>query len=137
MNASGRGGRSPKRTGLTLVEVLLSMAIVAMVFAALTQLQDSGSRAALRATLTAEASILCQSELDAWLAGSRSSVRLDISEPIETAPEWSRVFQLQKLPASVGQGLSLLTVRVQRGRQAQSQFAISRWIPTPEKDGQL
>ncbi len=85
--------RTPRarRTGLTLVEVLLTMAIVAMVLAALTQLQDSGARAAVRAALTAEASTLCQSEIDKWLTIARSDARLDVIEPIDTAPGWSAV----------------------------------------------
>ncbi len=126
--------RRLQSTGLTLVEVLVAMAIVAMVFAALTQLQDGGSRAALRASLTAEASVLCQSELDAWLAGNRRSSPTGTAERIPSAPEWSRRFDLQKLPGSLNSELWLLTVEVYRARHSQPQYSLSRWVPRLAKD---
>lgn len=118
-----------RQTGLTLVEVLLAMAIMAMVLAALKQLQDSGSRAALNASLVAEASVLCQSEMDSWLAGSKPSTSRDNIQPITGTDQWSRRITLQPIPTqSAGSGLSLLTVEVFRGRQRQPQFTLSRWV---------
>lgn len=126
-----------RRSGLTLIEVLLATAITAMVLAALTQLQHNGARAATGAALTAEASVLCQSELDAWLAGNRTTASLDTIESLPNADRWSRRFTLQpvsqKQPA--GSGLSLLTVEVYRGRQRQPEFALSRWVATARPGG--
>ena len=124
-----------RSSGLTLVEVLLAMAIMAMVTAALTQLQDSGARAALRATLTAEASLICQCELDAWLAGNRSSSAQDAWESVPSSPGWSRRFVLQSPPAGTGQELMLLTVEVLRSGARQPQFSLSRWVASRNQGG--
>ena len=125
------------QTGLTLVEVLLAMAIMAIVLAALTQLQDNGSRAALNASLVAEASVLCQSEMDGWLAGNKPSTSLDNVQPILGTDQWSRRITLEPLPAqTAGAGLSLLTVEIYRGRQRQPQFTLSRWVDAQGQGGQ-
>jgi prepilin-type N-terminal cleavage/methylation domain-containing protein len=119
--------RRGRQLGLTLVEVLLAMAISAMVLAALTQLQDAGAKAAIQAALTAEASLLCQSEMDGWLAGAQNSVGRDSIEPIEGQATWSRRIRLQPAPVSASE-LQLLTVEVFRSGQSQPAFQLSRWI---------
>lgn len=121
--------RRPRQTGLTLVEVLLAMAIMAMVMAALAQMQNSGARAALKASLTAEASVLCQSEMDAWIADGPTKPALDSVEPIAGSNPWTRRFTLQPLPSQVeSPALSLLTVEVYRGQQRIPAFTLSRWV---------
>lgn len=149
------------RSGLTLIEVLLTMAIAAMVLAALSQLQDSGVRAATSASLTAEASILCQSEMDAWLSSGQPASELGSIAPVTGMEGWTRRISLQPVPnladsrtsrpqLSVGSGrkaqppepaaasrLSLLTVEVYRGRQREPVFTLSRWIATPGPQTQL
>lgn len=131
MNRSGR-------EGLTLIEVLLTMAITAMVLAALSQLQYSGTLAATDASLTAEASVLCQSELDAWLAGNRTNIALDSVVPIPEAENWLRRFTLQPVASTDADasGMSLLTVEVYRRRQLlRPEFSLSRWLATNRSGG--
>ena len=124
--------------GLTLVEVLLATAIMAMVLAALAQLQDNGARASLNASLVAEASVLCQSELDGWLAGNQTSTSLDSIQPIAGSGQWSRRISLQPIPNQpAGANLSLLTVEVFHGRQPQPQFKLSCWVEPRGQGGQL
>ncbi len=123
------------RFGLTLIEVLLSMAIMAMALAALAQLQNGGARAALNATLVAEASVLCQSEMDAWLANGSSRAVLDNQAPIAGAEGWFKRLTLQPIPELGGSGLSLLTVEVYRSRQSQPLFKLSRWVAVQADEG--
>lgn len=136
-------------SGLTLIEVLLTMAITAMALAALSQLQHNGARAATGAALVAEASVLCQSELDAWLAGNRTSSALDTLESLPTSDGWTRRYTLQPVTqartfggesghdtdGSNNSGLSLLTVEIYRGRQSQPEATLSRWIATHNRGG--
>ncbi len=135
-----------RRSGLTLIEVLLTMAIAAMVLAVLTQLQDSGVRAATSATLAAEASVLCQSEMDAWLAGGQPTHSLDKLEVVAGTEKWARRISLQSLPNSVTSSpevasasvesrpsaLAVLTVEIFRARKQTPEFTLSRWIATRE-----
>lgn len=66
------------RCGLTLLEMLLAAAILAMSLAVLARQNGVGVRAALRSQLETDAAVLCQSQLNRLLAEEKS---------LETIPE--------------------------------------------------
>ena len=66
-----RGRRRPRyRAGLTLYEVVLSLAIFLGALMVLSELISTASRAAVRAQLQTRANILCESKLSEVLAGA-------------------------------------------------------------------
>ncbi|WP_339908778.1 prepilin-type N-terminal cleavage/methylation domain-containing protein [Symmachiella dynata] len=79
--------RAP-RSGLTLFEVLLSLAILAAAMAAIAQLVSSGVQASVRARLQSEAIIRCQSQLAELIAvGDPLSAVAD--QPFADDPAWT------------------------------------------------
>jgi general secretion pathway protein I len=79
--------RTP-RSGLTLFEVLLSLAILAAAMAAIAQLVSSGVQASVRARLQSEAIIRCQSQLAELIAvGDPLSAVAD--QPFADDPAWT------------------------------------------------
>lgn len=79
--------RSPTRRGLTLLEVLLSVAILGLALAVIGNLTGGGVRAALRCEHDAEAATRCQSQLDLLLAGA-APLRDSRWQPCEDDARW-------------------------------------------------
>jgi len=79
------------RSGLTLLEVLISLSIFLGALAAISQLIGIGSRAALQAQLRTQAIIKCQSKLAEVLAGVQpmESVTLVAFEEDDDNWKWS------------------------------------------------
>ena len=61
--------RSCQRSGMTLFEVVLAMAIFVGSFAAISQILRTGSTAAVRARLQSEAALRCDGKMNEVLAG--------------------------------------------------------------------
>jgi prepilin-type N-terminal cleavage/methylation domain-containing protein len=133
--------RQSRRDGLTLVEVLLATALLAMALTALAQLQYSGVRAVTSAQLEAEAMLLCQSELDAVLVGvhlspasSTANNSLLMTEPLASDPTWSRRISLEPTRTP---GLMSLTVEILRTKSADRRpwAALTRWFAEQPEAG--
>jgi len=62
--------RPRTRTGLTLLEVIVSLAIFLMALVAIIELMNFGTERALEARFTHHAAFLCQSKLNEMAAGS-------------------------------------------------------------------
>ncbi|MCH9655449.1 MAG: hypothetical protein K0U86_08235 [Planctomycetes bacterium] len=79
------------RSGITLLEVLISLSIFLGALAAISQLISIGSRAALQAQLRTQAIIKCQSKLAEVLAGVQpmESVSLIAFEDDDENWKWS------------------------------------------------
>ena len=79
------------RSGLTLLEVLISLAIFLGALTAISQLISIGSRAALQAQMRTQAIIKCQSKLSEVLAGVQpmESVSLVAFENDDDNWKWS------------------------------------------------
>ena len=84
---SRRSGPDKPRTGITLFEVVLALAIFVAAFAAISQILESGSRAAVLSQLTSEAATRCeriQNEVVAGTAPLESASRV----PFEDDSQW-------------------------------------------------
>ncbi len=81
----------PDRSGLTLLEVLISLSIFLGALAAISQLISIGSRAALQSQMRTQAIIKCQSKLAEVLAGAQpmESVSLVAFEEDDENWKWS------------------------------------------------
>ena len=99
-----------RRDGITLLEVLLSMAIFLLAMTALTQLMDIGTIAALDATFQSDGNRLAQSKLAEIEAGVIPP-DLGSGGTFDAEPAWS--WEMQSSPWSVP-NLYTVTVTVSR-----------------------
>lgn len=104
------GDRSPQRVGLTLLEVLVSIAILGAAIAAIGPLTSNALRAAVRAEVETEAAVRAQSQLDALLSGV---IPAQVTPPTvcDDDPRWSWSVDLAP---HADPRLSVMTVTVQR-----------------------
>jgi general secretion pathway protein I len=80
------------RSGLTLLEIVLSLAIFFGAIAALSQLATNGTRATVTARLKTQATIRCQTKLNEVLAGVEPmQSRSDTAFPDDSRWTWSQV----------------------------------------------
>ncbi len=87
IRSSPTGTRRNARRGLTLFEVLLSLAILAAAMAAIAQLVSSGVQSSVRARLQTEAIIRCQSRMAELIAvGDPTAVVTEV--PFDDDPAW-------------------------------------------------
>ncbi|HCP13842.1 MAG TPA: hypothetical protein DIT89_16025 [Planctomycetaceae bacterium] len=101
------------REGLSLLEVVLGTALLAMALAVLAQQSAVGVKAAVRCQLISEATVLCQTQLDRILAGGleRQSLR---ASPIEGREGWMWTAEER---ATAIPDLQRLTVEVYKSSQ--------------------
>jgi type II secretory pathway pseudopilin PulG len=78
-----------RRTGITLYEVVLSLAIFAGALAALGPLATTGSKAAVRTKLETQAVLRCESKLAEVLAGIEPLVSVSGGAFEDLAPGWT------------------------------------------------
>ncbi|MFK7777319.1 MAG: prepilin-type N-terminal cleavage/methylation domain-containing protein [Gimesia sp.] len=76
------------RSGLTLLEVLISLSIFLGALAAISQLISTGSRAALQAQMRTQAIIKCQSKLAEVLAGVQPMESVSLATFDEDNDNW-------------------------------------------------
>ena len=101
-----------KRRGLTLLEMLLAAAILAMSLAVLARQNGVGVRAALRSQLETESAVLCQSQLNRLLSEKTpadSVAERPLTEAGSKSHRW--MWSAQVEPSSVPE-LRLVTVTV-------------------------
>jgi general secretion pathway protein I len=113
-----------RRSGITLLEVLVSMAIFLIAFAGITQLMDIASTNALDAMLQSDATRLAQSKLAEVEAGvitpdASSSGTFDL----EAGWEWN----LESMQSNVP-NVSIVTVTVKRQSGRQIEFKLSQML---------
>jgi len=119
-----------KSRGLTLLEVILALAILAGSIAVLGELVRIGVRSGSEAEDSTRAQMLCESKLSAILAG------VDTPDPVqqlpfEMDPQW--VFSVN-LAATDQEGMVALIVTVEQDPQSHRRpetFSLVRWIPDP------
>ena len=76
------------RSGLTLLEIVLALAIFFGSLAALSQLAWNGTRAAVQARLQTQATIRCEAKLNEVLAGAEAMQSVS-SAPFPDNPSWT------------------------------------------------
>lgn len=84
--------RVHRRSGLTLLEIVLSLAIFVAALAALAQLATNGTRATVIARLKTQATIRCEAKLNEVLAGAEQMAsRSNTPFPDDSHWTWSQV----------------------------------------------
>jgi type II secretion system protein I len=107
-----RQDQQSQRRGLTLLEMLLAAAILAMSLAVLARQNGVGVRAALRSQLETEAAVLCQSQLNRLLSKKTPADSIPerpLTEAGSKSHRW--MWSAQVEPSSVPE-LRLVTVTV-------------------------
>ncbi len=121
-----------RRSGLSLLEVVLAVAILAGALAALGHQASVGVNAALRSELSTEAALICQSRMDfLQVEGLR---RLPVVEqPVDGRKDWR--WSAELMPSEF-EGLHLLRVSVHKasGRlERWSRWTLTRLVRVPER----
>lgn len=133
MNAPKRFSHrpSPNRRGLTLLEVLISLAIFLGALAAISQLIGIGSRAAVQAQLRTQAMIKCQSKLAEVLAGAQPMETVSLAAFGDENENWK--WSLNVEPGTY-ESLLKLTVTVQyygTSETAITSYQLTRQVRDP------
>ncbi|QDU52793.1 type IV pilus modification PilV family protein [Gimesia panareensis] len=118
------------RAGLTLLEVLISLAIFLGALTALSQLIGIGSRAAVQAQLRTQAILKCQSKLSEVLAGAQPLESVT-QAAFEDEENWKWSLDVQ--PGAY-ENMLLLTVNVQyagAGDTVTTSYQLTRQIRDP------
>jgi len=119
--------RPASRAGLSLLEVVISLAILVSSIAVLGQLLDAARIGAHRAALETEATLLAESLL-AELIAAETVPSAVIDSPIGEDPDW--IYSLD-VEATEWDSLSSLTITVQHRNandQIDAEVKLSRWL---------
>ena len=128
---TGRCHRFGARKGLSLLEVILSIAILGVSMAAIGQLYNIGYRSAANARFRSEANILADAKMAELAAGVLPAASVGDS-PIQTAPGWTYSVSVED---SDQPGLFIATVVVRRENEAgilAGGLSIVRFIVDPD-----
>ena len=118
-----------KNRGLTLLEVILALAILAGAMAAIGEVMRSGMRNAAAARDLSKAQLLCESKLSEIAAGVLPPESVN-DEPIETDSDW--VYSVTAAPLEQ-EGLLAVSVTVTQAIESQHpmSFGLIRWMRDP------
>jgi general secretion pathway protein I len=123
--------RQYSRSGLSLLEVILSIAILGGAMVVIGQLFNLGYRSALQARLRSEANIMVDTKM-AELVSGILPVGSSGSQAIDENPGWSYSIDIQP---SQQLGLLVATVTVEQTEEASAtpvSMSIKRFIPDPD-----
>jgi len=127
-----RSGRQRVRSAFTLLEVILSLAILAGALAALGEVMRLAERSASAAEDETQAQILAASVMDELQAGSRELNAVSQSA-LETGDDPPWVFSVD-IEQTQYDELVAVKVRVEQQMEARLQpasFELTRWLPNP------
>ncbi len=122
--------RMPGRTGLSLLEVVLAIAILGVAISVIGELVRLGSRCAAEARDLTTAQLYCESKM-AEIAAGADVAQPVTSTPIDTVGEW--MYYVEVAPTDQV-GLILITVTVEQNRSPADRpvsFTLQRWIQDP------
>jgi prepilin-type N-terminal cleavage/methylation domain-containing protein len=125
--------KTVSRNGFTLLEIILSLAILAGSLAALGEVMRLADRNAQMCRDESQAQILASSVMDELLSGSRQPTAVN-QEPFDynTDPPWLFSITFDQTPYVE---LVLARVRVEQQlppQQQPSHFELVRWFPNPD-----
>jgi general secretion pathway protein I len=119
------------RRGLTLFEVLLSLAIFVMAMAAIGQLVSNGMRGAVRARLETQAVLRCESKLAEVLAGIEPMQAVN-NVTFADDPGWNWSLAIAAGPTEDLLDLEVLVQHPASTGAGQMSFALRRLVRDPE-----
>ena len=120
--------RRERRRGLSLLEVILSIAILGTSMAIIGQVFFAGYRSAVKARDLSDATILCDSVMAELAAGS-IDFQSTSSATIPNIPGWE--YSVETVESDVS-GLLLTTVAVSRTGSSAVSMSIVRMLPDPD-----
>lgn len=131
--------RTKKRDGFSLLEIMLSLAILGGSLAVLSRIMDTGVSAAIESRSLAQARLACQAKLSEVLmdAGSGIQPQTVISVPMESFDSSSTSpmnYSVEVAPASIDGLLAIrVSVEVQNGTGTASiaNYSLTRWAVDP------
>ena len=120
---------TPQRIGISLLETVLAVAILAAALAALGHQTFVGVQASARLEYESRAALLCQSQMELLLLDDEPPPSVQ-NQPIPNEPGW--VWSSQLLPADDFKGVQWLQVTVRKPgtQETLSRFSLSRLIPS-------
>ena len=126
--------KRPRRTGFSLMEILLATSILLGSLIVLGQLAAVGRMHAEDADSLTNAQLICQTKLNEILAGLEPISSVE-NEPLADAPGWVYSVEVESVDRL---GLSSLRVAVaQRDETTQGpvkeRFALTRWMRDPNR----
>jgi type II secretion system protein I len=115
---------------MSLLEVILAIAILAMALAVLAELVRIGSRASSSARDLTQAQLLCDSIMTEVVVGA---IPPDPVSGVEVPPdaEWLYSIKLEPTDDEELVALRVTVVQNQEARKRPTQFSLVRWIPDP------
>lgn len=120
-----------QRRGLTLLEVVLALAIFLAAVAALRQLTELGSRAAIQTDAQSAAVLRAETKLAELLAGV-VPIAEGAGGRFADAPGWRWELLITPGPHASLRVLTLTVIRDQAGPQPPVRFSLTRWVNAEE-----
>jgi len=123
--------RRHRRSGFTLLEVLLALAILVGSLATIGALTEQGLRHAHRAAAVSKAQLHCESVLAEITAGVMLPAAVN-GAPLESDPAW--VYSVEATPDAIDPALLSVRVTVIENvppQQRPVEFSLTRWVTDP------
>ncbi len=121
----------PPRSGLSLLEVILSIAILGGAMVVIGALVNLGYRSAAQAKIRSDANILVNTKMSEVVAGVLP-LESTSAAPIEENPQWKYSVEVEEAQQL---GLLLLTVYVEQANAANPiGMSVVRLVPDPDYD---
>lgn len=118
--------------GLSLFEVLLSLAIFAVALAAVGQAIANGSRAATRCRLQTQATLRCQSKLAELMSGAEPLTPTE-NAPFDDDRDWRWSLDVDESGTDHLARLRLTVQRLGRTRASAASFTLTQLIRDPKR----
>jgi general secretion pathway protein I len=125
--------RRRRRSGLSLLEVILSIAILGGAMVVIGHLFNLGYRSALQVRIRSDANLLCDSKM-AELAAGVLPAKSTGNQQIPESPGWNYSIDMQP---SQQPGLLIATVTVEQNAEVSAtptSMSIVRFLPDPDYD---
>lgn len=119
------------RAGVSLLETVLAVAILAAALAALGHQTFVARQASVRNEATTNAALLCQARLESLLAQMNVSLPVQ-NQPVPEAPDWQWSAELRPISDLEEADWLVVSVHQPGPRAALSRYSLSRLIPREE-----
>lgn len=130
LNVATRCRFRSSRSGLTILEVLLSLGLFLGALAALSQLWYGGVRASVQARLSTQAILRCESKLNEAVAGV-IPLQSTSDAPFEDDPTWTWSLQVSSSPQANVLRLVVNVKHPGQGGLSANSYQLSRLIRDP------
>jgi type II secretion system protein I len=123
-----------KTRGMTLLEVMLALTLLAMALAAIGQLVSNGVRSATQARLQTQAILRCEAKLAEVLAGAEP-LEPCCQSPYRDDPAWTWSLYVTRTPRPGLIDVQITVVRAQGPEAVGTSYTLTRWMFVPTGEG--